>query len=1127
MNLKILYKKLYYAVYCLKFKHRPIMYDLLIMKLIAMLTLLGTLTSYGAAYSQKINLHLKNAPLAEVLEQIKQQSNHDIFYNVDFIESVGTVDADFRNVNLEEALNVLKNRYAISYKIKNGMIYLLPQKDLSVQKLTVKGKIVNEEGEPIAGVTVLEKGTLNGTTTDENGFFTLTDCKPNATIVLKYIGFFTQEVKAGQNELLIKMVRDVAALDEVIVVGYGNSNRKNINSSISTLDIDNVAKLPVQSINDGIAGRIQGVIVTSSSGAPGAKSSVSIRGAGTPLYVIDNVIRSANDFVNINPGDIQSYSVLKDAAATALYGAQGGNGVILVTTKKGRDGQMDINYTFNETISQPTIFPKKLSSYENLKTINDVYKFEGLQIPTPENILEFYRTQEKPFEYPNTDWRKVGMKDFASEQRHDLSVTSGTEKLTYFASGSYYNQNSNLRTDNNHNKRITYRLNTVSNFKEVNLKVTTGLDGYVEDNILPSSSTASSYGAFFQHIQQRKSSQLAYNEFGLPSANTTDNPAVELSDQSGYYKSNSRIFNGILSLEYTAPFLEGLTLKANGNYNMWNSKNKSWNLTAPSYANGSKTPILGNPPNLTATRGDGSTLLLQGYLLYNRQFGKHNVDFTGVYEQAKNLGSSVSATRQQYQILFDQFVAGPTVNQLASGSESESGRAGYVGRLSYNYDAKYFVDASLRYDGLDLFPKQKQWGTFYAFSGGYALSEENYFKELKERNILNYLKIRGSYGLVGSAEGITPFSYVPGYSINANTWVVNDRPVQGTSEPGSLPSTMFSWYSIRERNIGLDFSSLNSRLSGSFDYFYKRTTGYVVADTRYAATLGIGLPPINFDPGAMRRHGAEFNLTWNDRKGDFSYKLGVNFTYFNQLWERNPGEDDAALKNPYTRESGTLNLGVATGYTSQGFYQDNADLLYGARRISSINVIAGDLRYQDFNGDGKIDGNDQTRIGNASFPRINYGTTIDLGYKAWSLSAVIMGSGNRDRYLGGIMQGSNPDNMLIYGFQQDYWRTDNTDALFPRQVSTSGVNGGNNFVSSDFWILPSRFVRLKYFQLGYDLKSQLLKNTKFKQFRVFASGTNLLTISNTKKYFVDPESDQNNENYPIQRTISIGVNVGF
>lgn len=1127
MNLKIQCKKFFIASQHLYMRHRrPLLFGVISMKLTVFLTAIAAFSSYASVNAQKVSLVFNRSTFKEVLKSIERQSNYNIFYNVEFVEKTGLIDVNIKNLDVANALIKLKEKVSFDFNIENNTVIIYSNNEVLVNQNEVKGQLVNEQGEALAGVTILELGKKNGTTTNENGLFSI-KCMPGATLSFRFLGYQTKDIKVNDLTPTITLSKNIDALDEVVIVGYGQNSKRKINSAVSTLDMEKVAKLPVQSINDGIAGRVQGVIVTSSNGAPGSKSSVSIRGAGTPLYVIDNVIRSQNDFLNINPNDIEAYSVLKDAAATALYGAQAGNGVILVSTKQGKVGVTKINYTFNQIISQPTVFPKKLSSYDNLKAINDVYLFEGIQKPTPDNILDYYRTQEKPFEYPNTDWQKVALKNHATEQRHDLSMSSGTDNLSYYASGSYYGQKSNLRTDNNHNKRITYRLNAVSNLSDINLKVTAGLDGFIEDNSIPSSGTASSYGQIFQHIQQKKSSQLAFNEFGLPSANTTDNPAVELSSLSGYNKANSRVFNGLLSFEYTAPFLEGLRLRANGNYNMWNSKGKLWNLTAPSYANTSTTPILGNPPSLTATRGDGSVLLLQGYVLYNRSFGDHNIDFTGVYEQAQNMGSSLSATRQQYQILFDQFVAGPTINQLANGSESESARAGYVGRLSYNYKSKYFIDGSLRYDGLDLFPPHKRWGTFYALSAGYAISEESFFNDLKERNIINFLKIRGSYGLVGSAEGIAPFSYVPGYSINANTWVVNDRPVQGTSEPGSLPSTNFSWYSIRERNIGLDFSSLANRLTGTVDYFYKRTTGYVVADTRYAATMGIGLPSINFKDAALRRHGAEFNLTWNDRKGDFDYKLGVNFTYFNQLWERTATEDATALKNPYTRQSGVLNLGVATGYLNEGFYQDNAELMYGARRISSINVIAGDLKYNDLNGDGKIDGSDQIRIGNPTFPRINYGFTLDLSYKAWSFSTVVMGSGNRDRYFGGIIQGSNPDNMLIYGFQQDYWRVDNTDALFPRQTSTPGVNGSNNYVSSDFWILPSRFVRVKYLQLGYDFKQSLLQRSKFKELRLFLSGTNLFTLSNTTKYFIDPESDQNNENYPIQKTISVGLNVGF
>lgn len=1126
MNLKILRNYLHGALCMRAILFRVKRKYLIMIKLTLAFSTLFSLTALAEGYSQSITLNMRNTSVKAVLKEVKKQTDFDIFYNVELISSLDKKDVVLKNASLADVLKVTLAHEDVDFTIENKTVLIFAGADRSKQQ-QLTGTVVDEEGAPLQGVTVSLKGTTVGTTTDAEGAFQLRATDANAVVIFRMLGYKDQEVSANERSLNITLVKSISGLDDVVVTGYGTSSKRKVNSSISTLDMSNVAKIPVQSINDGIAGRIHGVIVTSSSGAPGAKSSISIRGAGAPLYVIDNVIRSANDFSNLNPNDIESYSVLKDAAATAQYGAQGGNGVVVVTTKQGKEGVTSINYSYNHILSQPTIFPKRLSSYETLKAINEVYSFEGRQKPTPDDILEYYRTQEKPFEYPNTDWQKVGLKSHAAEKRHDLSMTSGTDRLKYYASTSYYKQGTNLRTDNNSNERITYRLNTVSNLKELNLKVMAGIDGYVEMNEMPNSSTGGSYAAIYQHIQQKRASQLAYNEFGLPSANTTDNPAVELSNESGYARNNSRIFNGLLSFEYDAHFLQGLKFKFNGNYNMWNSKSKSWNLTAPSYSNNSTTPLLGNPPSLSAGRGDGSTMLLQGYVMFNRSFGDHNIDFTGVYEQAQNLSTSLSATRQQYQIIHDQFVAGPTVNQLGNGSESESGRAGYVGRLSYSYKGKYFLDGSLRHDGLDLFPKNKQWGTFYALSGGYTLSEEDFFQTLKDRNILNYLKIRGSYGLVGSAEGIGAFQYVSGYVINPNTWVIDDVPVQGTSEPGSLPSTNFSWYNIRERNFGFDFETLSNRLSGSFDYFYKRTTGYVVADTRYSAPLGIGLPPINFEEAAHRRHGAEFNLAWQDNKGDLSYKVGVNFTYFNQLWERTTNEDEAALKNPWTRNSGNPYQAYGTGYINDGFYTNNLDLLVGPRRISSIDVIAGDLRYQDINGDGKLDGSDQIRMGNPDFPRINFGTTVDLGYKGWSFSAVIMGSGNRDRYIGGVVQGSNLESLLTYGFQHDYWRLDNQDALYPRQVSTPGVNGSNNYVTSDFWLLPSRFVRLKYLQIGYDLKQGPLANSKFKTMRVFLSGTNLLTFSNSKKYFVDPESNQNNEGYPIQRTFAVGVSVGF
>ncbi|MCX2453730.1 TonB-dependent receptor [Pedobacter sp. PLR] len=1105
------------------------------MKLAFFTVLITCLNVSANVFSQeKVSIDVKSSSIENVLKAIEKQSHYHFVYSSNFVPTSKNINLTVKDGLVTDVLKQILRETDLKFSISNTGLVVISNPFASINDQVISGSVKDSAGLVMPGVTILVKGTKKGTSTDAQGKYTIS-VPERSVLIFSLVGYQTQErvVTAGTKTINVVMGERKNILDDVVVVGYGTSTKRKINSAVSSLSMEKVAPLPVQSINDAVAGRVPGLIVTSAAGSPGAKSSISIRGGGTPLYVIDNQVRSQNDFENLNPNDIESYSVLKDVGATALYGQQGANGIIMVTTKKGKDGKVDINYSFNQIFSSPTLFPKKLSSFENLSSINEVYRAEGRTQPISEAILALYKDQSQPFLYPNTDWQALTLKKHALEQRHDLSVTSGTKALTYYASGSYFKQGTNLKTDNNYNERYTYRLNTVSEFEKIHLKVTTGLDGYVENNVVPYSGTAGTYAGIYQHIQQKASKDLAMNEFGLPYSGTTDNPVVELSPLSGYNRNSSRIFNGILGLDYAAPFLPGLNLKATGSYNMWNSIGKLWSVSAPSYLLNSTVAIPGAAPSLSGTRGDGTNFNLQGFVTYNKAFGDHNIDFTGVYEQSKLTSNSLFASRRNYQIIYDQFNAGPTVDQEGSGSEYETARAGYVGRLSYNYKSKYFVDGTIRYDGNSAFPKDRRWGTFYSVSGGYIVSEENFMNSLKEKHILDYLKIRGSFGLVGQlggsavSNGTNLYAYVPGYSVNANAWAVNGNLVQGTSEPGSLASKNFSWYSDRERNIGLDLASLNSRLTASVDYFYKRTTGYVTADPKFSATLGIGLPPINFKEAALRREGAEFGLAWDDKVRDFSYKVGLNFTYFNELWERTTNEDENALKNPYTRISGTDQGFLQTGYNNLGFYGNNADLLMGARRISSVNVVAGDLIYADNNGDGKIDASDFRNIGSNTKPRINYGVTMDFGYKGFFLSAVVMGSGNRDRYLGPIIQGTSAQGILIYGFQQDYWRADNTDALFPRQVSSAGVNGGNNGAGSDFWVLKSKFLRLKYLQFGYDFKNSVLKNSPLKNCKLFFSGTNLLTSSKSMDYFIDPESDQNNENYPIQRTFSFGLNIGF
>ncbi|WP_158275290.1 TonB-dependent receptor [Pedobacter sp. HMWF019] len=1098
------------------------------MKLTFLLVLLTCLHVSASVFSQqKISLDVKSMSIEKVLRKIEKQSNYRFVYSSTFAPITKEVTIDAKDLLVTDVLKQILKDTELTFSISNSGLITISNQDLATNDITVSGVVKDTTGMVLPGATVFIKGTKKGTATDANGKFSL-KVPDHAILIFSLVGYETAETPASSSLMIVTLKSASNNLNEVVVQAYGKTTKRATTSAISTLNMENIAPLPVASINDAVAGRIPGVIVTAASGSPGTKSTISIRGGGTPLFVIDNIIRSANDFANLNPNDIEDYSILKDAGATALYGVSAANGVVLVTTKRGHEGATNINYSFNEILSQPTIFPKKVSSYEQVLAFNRLYADEGKGVYKSPEDVEKYRTGSDPFNFPNTDWQNLVMKKFAPEMRHDFSLTSGTKSITYYAALSYYDQGTILRTDNNYNKRTTYRLNVTNNLEKLHLKVTAGIDGFIENHSEPSSGFLS----IFSRTQARASSQAALNEFGLPTP-IPDNLLRELYPGAGYSRKTDKILNTNLGLEYSAPFLEGLKFKANGAYTAFTNITKLWSYVLPAYALGSTTPIYGNPPSLSAQQGQGSTLTLQGYVLYNKTFGDHKIDFTGVYEQQRSQNSNVSGNRKGYQIIFDQLVAGPALDQSVGGGEGEGGRSAYLGRLTYSYKSKYTVEGSIRRDGDYLFPPGHQWGTFYAASGNYVISDENFMKFIKDKHILDFLKLRGSFGLLGdkndraTGDPISAFQYVSSYSIDPTAYVVNGNLVQGSSEPGSLPNGSYSWQTIKSRDLALEFATLSNRLNGTFDYFYTSRSGFITGDPRFSETLGIGLPRINFKDAEYRTEGYDFNINWADHIRSFTYKIGFNFTKSNSLWKRSPNESDADLKNPYTRTSGIDGGFLQQGLLNGGYYTSNSQLLTGARRISSTNVVAGDLMYKDVNGDGQINDDDLRRIGSNTFPRTNYGVTIDLGYKGFSFSAVIQGAGNRDRYIGTAVQGSDNQNQFFYAFQEDYWRPDNTNPLFPRAVTSPNVNGSNNFAQSDFWLIQSKYLRLKYAQFGYDFKQGLLKKSPFRQLRLFVSGTNLLTVANSKKYFIDPEANTNNFDYPIQRTFAIGINAGF
>ena len=1086
----------------------------------------------ASSYSQVTKLNLEvNGTVLEVLKAIESQSEFTFVYKQNEIKLDDNVSIDLQNKTISEVLDVLLHDKSLAYKITDRHIVLFKKGEIHQESTTVvTGRIIDEFGEPVIGANVLVKNEEGiGTTTDMDGKFTLDlEGYKEPVLVISFIGYTSQEVVVGKKRTLnIILKEDSKALEEVVVIGYGKNSKRNLTSAVSTVNTDKIKNVPVANVTDALAGRAAGLIVTSSGGGLNKKSTISIRGGGQPIVVIDGFVSDYNDFVNLNSDDIESMTVLKDAAAAAVYGQRAGNGVLVVKTKNGLKG-LRVDYSFNQNWSEPTYLEKKLDSYERAVFDNTVRDMYDLEPRWTEEEVEKYRTGSDPYNYPNTDWQKIMLRNLTPESKHSLAVRGGSEFNKFYVSFQAYNQKSMYKADTEWYKRYNVRMNEVSEFKDLGLKLTFGLDGYISTMRSPRSQYSSGYWQTWGHIQNCGPMGLAYNKDGQIYVGY-DNPVAEVSPESGYTKFDNKMITGLFNAEWDVYGVEGLKLKVGGNYRYGMYDGKTWNKTAPQYdLEGNKGPDF--PVSLNYSSNYSRMWTTQYFADYNRSFmdETHNVSATLGYEQSYSFYRGFDALRKNYIFMIDQMGAGPSDTMENSGSEMESGSAGLVARAAYNYKKKYYIEGSLRHDGSDLFPKDRRWGNFFSGSAAWAVSEESFFQPLKERNILNFLKLRASYGQVGMAD-VSRFSYLTSYGLTERGYVLDGKIVPTFSE-GALISDDITWYTTNSTDIGFDFNTLGERLSGSFDYFYMKTTGYLTSPSNvgYTDPLGVSLPKVKSD-GEHRRAGYEFNLSWKDHFGDFNYEVGANFTYFDQLVATAWDEDLASQKNPYQRKVQQTGY-YGTGYTNLGYYQNADQTMNLPRRDGSSNLVAGDIIYKDMNGDGFIDGADQWRIGKNNFPRGNYGIYANLSYKGFSANILFQGATSRDMYIEDVIRGQSTGGYtIVYPYQLDYWMPDNRDAKFPRIAMNSSINGNNNYVTSDFWLVNGRYIRLKSLQIGYDFRTVLLKNVKWLyKCQVMLSGQNLFTISPATKYGFDPENGStNNYDYPMQRVYSISLNLGF
>ncbi|WP_180335754.1 SusC/RagA family TonB-linked outer membrane protein [Labilibaculum filiforme] len=1001
------------------------------------------------------------------------------------------------------------------------------------QELAITGTVVSaEDGFGIPGVSVIIKGTTTGTVTDMDGLYSI---KANMGDVLhfSFIGMNEQDVTVAKSVIDVTLNADVIGLEEVIAIGYGTTTKRKAVGAISTMKAEQLEATPFANVGNALQGQVVGLVVQNNGGGPGSSPSISIRGGGEPLYVIDGVITSSEDFNALNSEDIETISFLKDASATAVYGSRAGNGIVLVTSKKGTDGKIKINYSYNYQLSEPTTLPDMLNSYEYAKLQNAANAYDGTDLTYSDAQLEAIRTHSDLDTYPDNNWPDLTLKDFATEQRHNLSLTGGDKRTNYFVSLGYIDQGGILKDDVVNYERYNIRSNMNTKFEKIGLEIGVNINASIENYKEPSAGMYSIWRAVNQNTNPL---YRAYNLDGtLAGGGNGDHPIAISSKDAGYKKTRDKFINAQLSANWAVPNVKGLKLGVMANYRDGDGWGKLWEKNVPLYMQDGSVQAQPTPA-LTVDSYYSERLYFETSASYANTFGKHGVEGTLVYNQTTSNYEEMSAYRRDYlSSAVDQLFAGPVDGKDNNGTEKEGANAGYVFRVKYDYDYKYIFELSGRYDGNDNFAKGEKWGFFPATSLAWNISEENFMDALNDKNIVNTLKLRASYGETGVDENVNRFGYIPVYNLETSAYTIGNSLVNGYSEGNLVNPEELSWYTRKSLNYGLDFSSLNNKLSGSFEYFFYKTTGYLQSpkDT-YSQPLGKDLPQI-ISKSEQRRAGYELSLRYKGKVNDLSYEVGVNYSYYNQLWKRLDTELESTLKNPYLRETNRTDYWAGGAvYLSDGLYQNSDEFLNSARLPGSTQTQSGDIRYQDVNGDGKIDEQDKRLVGLPSKPHANYGIDFSLKYKGWSMSGLFQGTG--DRYIAF-------DNFMVveakrrtYDYQLDYWTPENTNSLFPRVSHLEGVNGGNNSNEdnrSDFYLKNAKYFRLKNLQIGYDMKNKVLADVSWiSSCKMYISGTNLFTISDVMDYF-DPEQAEASETgtqsygYPVQRTYSFGINVGF
>ncbi|MHA4809508.1 SusC/RagA family TonB-linked outer membrane protein [Flavitalea flava] len=1098
-----------------------------------------------------VTILAKHLEIRKVIGKVEKQTGVRFIYSSSTIEAGRKISCSANGKKLSQFMEEFLVPQHIGYKVIDDQILLYPLTPASPssgndndggnnssspfkpQKI-ISGTVTNDKGEPLSGVSIGIKGTALGTTTDAKGNFHLQIDQDNAILLVSYTGFRIQELPVGaKTVLVIRMAPLDNRLDDVVVIGYGSARKKDLTGAISTLKGDDLNVSPVASTTNTLGGRIPGLQSIQGSGEPGADAArLSIRGFGTALIIVDGV---EQDFNNINPSEIESISVLKDASA-AIYGARSGNGVILVTTKKGKTGKPVIAFNSNYTLQQFIALPKVVNSGQYAEIMREFDINSGInpnQAAYSEDQIKKYYAGDDP-DYPNTDWWDAAMKKRAPIYKNDISVRGGNEMVKYYTYAGVMKQYGLARSNDNVYNRYNVRSNLEANVSK-NLSMEMNLSAIIDDQTR-SNAGIEEYGGFWNdyYWSLPTASPSLPDNTKAPYAGsaTVGNPIVDTrSGISGFNRTNDQNIRGSLALNYKIPAIEGLTLRGFLDYqsNLNESKkfNRHFETFSYSYANKTYTPgLVTGPTNLSEAENRYTQLTRQLSLNYTGNInGVHTISAFVLYEGIDIKSKGFWAYRQNFLTPNIPYLfAGDPASQTNSGSATESSRASVAGRINYAFKDRYLLQATLRYDGSPNFPPSTRWGLFPSFSAAWRISQENF---MRHSGLVNDLKLRLSYSNTGY-DNVGNFQYIAGYTLGQRPWSVNGNTQTGISLSG-IANPNITWENIYTYNGGVDFTMLKSALYGTADVFYRLRSG--ILGTRaisLPSTFGATLPYENINSYSDR--GFEFSVGYRKSNNRFSYDISANVSYSRAKWKHYDETDytdaDAIKIQKVTGKWTDLVWGYQTDglFTSQ---KEIDDLTYVLDGNANKSIHPGDIKYIDLNGDGVIDWKDSRVIGKGGLPKVMFGLNFRLEYRNFDLVGLLQGATGRSLNVSQGIDSRRAPSVYLF---ENRWTAENNNkhALYPRQGATP-----SNSYGSDYWLKDASYLRLKELGLGYNFTRLVKGKTGINNLRFYLSATNLFTISKLLDLGVDPEvlgetySKVPGAVYPKQKTFSAGINLSF